>query len=53
MQEVELQNQQFVLDITQLQEDMQTLLLQMDAAKQDQTAAEVELSQGKQLIAQV
>ena len=49
MQEALEQNQQYAADIALLQEDMQTLLIKMDAAKQEQTDSEVALAQERQL----
>ena len=52
MQDAQDQNQQLTESINALQEDMQTLQLQMDAARSDKTAAEVELAQQRLLCSQ-
>ena len=52
MQDALDQNQQLTESINALQEDMQTLQLQMDAARSDKTAAEVELAQQRLLCSQ-
>jgi len=53
LQEALDQNQQYASDIALIQEDMQALLIQMDAAKRDQTDSEVALAQERLLTSQL